>query len=155
MYSNQYMLENLNRQKDKIEEMIHSYQPQQPINNFITTSQSPSRTLVEWRILNENEEVDNLYVSNPTLFISDNTMILKGVDGKLEKWEVKKIFPIDKKDKKINELEEEIKKLKEVINNEYSKSNEPTRELEQPNAINDVNAQPKPKTNGKPISRQN
>ena len=70
--------------------------PQQPpVNNFISTNQpqTPSNTLVEWRVLNETEEVDNLYVANKTLFINDSMMILKGIDGSLEKWEVKKIYP--------------------------------------------------------------
>ena len=120
--NNQYMIDNLNRQKDKIEEMIRNYQQPQPVNNFINTNQAPPRDLVEWRVLNENEEVDNLYVSNKTLFINDNLMVLKGVDGSLEKWEVKKIYPIDKKDEKISQLEEEIKKLKEALN-EPTKSN--------------------------------
>lgn len=121
--NNQYMIDNLNRQKDRIDEMIRNYQQPQPVNNFINTNQMPSRDLVEWRVLNENEEVDNLYVSNKTLFINDNLMVLKGVDGSLEKWEVKKIYPIDKKDEKISQLEEEIKKLKEALN-EPTKSNE-------------------------------
>ena len=121
--NNQYMIDNLNRQKDRIDEMIRNYQQPQPVNNFINTNQMPSRDLVEWRVLNENEEVDNLYVSNKTLFINDNLMVLKGVDGSLEKWKVKKIYTIDKKDEKINQLEEEIKKLKEALN-EPTKSNE-------------------------------
>lgn len=122
MYNNQYMLDNLNRQKERIDEMIRNCQNNQtPINNFITTNQTSSKDFIEWRILNENEEVDNLYVQNKTLFINDNLMILKGIDGSLEKWEVKKIYPIDKKDEKINQLEAEVKNLKEVIN-EYSKS---------------------------------
>ena len=98
MYNNQYMLDNLNRQKEKIEEMIRTYNQPQPVNNFINTNQTPAKDMIEWRILNENEEVDNLYVGNKTLFINDNLMVLKGVDGSLEKWEVKKIYPIDKKD---------------------------------------------------------
>lgn len=121
--NNQYMIDNLNRQKDRIDEMIRSYQQPQPVNNFINTSQVSNQNLIEWRVLNENEEVDNLYVSNKTLFINENLMVLKGVDGSLEKWEVKKIYPIDKKDEKINQLEEEIKKLKEALN-EPTKSNE-------------------------------
>ena len=89
--NNQYMLNSLNREKQKIEEMIQNYQNQpQPVNNFINTVQTPTKDLIEWRILNENEEVDNLYVGNKTLFINDNTMILKDTDGKTEKWEVKK-----------------------------------------------------------------
>ena len=152
MYQN--YIENLKRQKDRIDDLINNYQQPQPVNNFITTNQIPNKDLIEWRILNENEEVDNLYVQNKTLFISDNLMVLKGVDGKLEKWEIKKIFPIDKKDAKINELEEEIKKLKEMINNEHTKSNEPVRECNKSNVNVDGNVESKSKTNGKPISKQ-
>ena len=81
-------------------------------------------------------------------------MVLKGVDGSLEKWEIKKIYPIDKKDEKINQLEDEIKKLKEVINNEHTKSIEPTRELKQSNGVDDVDVEPKPKTTSKYVSKQ-
>lgn len=154
MYGYDNMLTSLNREKRRIEDMIQNYQNQpQPVNNFINTGQTPSKDLIEWRILNENEEVDNLYVSNKTLFINDNLMVLKGVDGSLEKWEVKKIYPIDKKDEKINALEEEIRKLKEVINNEHSKSNEPTREIKQSIVNDDGNVESKPKTNGKSTTR--
>ena len=151
MYNN--IIDNLNRQKDRIDEMIRNYQQPQPVNNFITNQQTTPNNLVEWRILNENEEVDNLYVPNKTLFVSDNLMVLKGVDGKLEKWEVKKIFPIDKKDEKINALEEEIKKLKEVLN-EHSNITSTIRERIEPNGDVDRIIEPKPKTNGGAISKQ-
>ena len=151
---NNAMVENWKRQRDRMDELINSYQnmPTNPINNFINT-QTPNKDLIEWRILNENEEVDNLYVQNKTLFINDNLMVLKGVDGSLQKWKVVKIYPIDKKDAKINELEEEIKKLKEVLN-EYTKSNEPVRECNKSNA-NDVEyVESKPKTSSKYVSKQ-
>ena len=151
--NNQYMLDSLNRQKERIDEMIRNYQQPQPVNNFINTNQTSNKDLIEWRILNENEEVDNLYVANKTLFINDNLMVLKGVDGSLEKWEVKKIYPIDKKDEKINALEEEIKKLKEMINNEHSKPISTTRECEQSIVNDDGNVESKSKTNGKSISK--
>ena len=132
--------------------MIHSYRT--PINNFISTTQTPARELVEWRILNENEEVDNLYVQNKTLFINDNMMVLKGVDGKLEKWEIKKIYPIDKKDAKINELENEVKKLKEVIN-EYTKSISTIGERKQSYANDYGDAYEQPEASIKSIPKQN
>lgn len=152
MYNNQYMIDNLTRQKDRIDDLIRNYQQPTPVNNFINTNQTPPKDLIEWRVLNENEEVDNLYVGNKTLFINDNTMILKGTDGSLEKWEVKKIYPIDKKDEKINQLEEEIKKLKEVLN-EHTKFNEPVREcIESDGNANGV-IEPKSKAVSKSVSK--
>ena len=153
MYNNSYMLDNLNRQKERIEEMIRNYQQPTPVNNFITTNQTPNKDLIEWRILNGNEEVDNLYVANKTLFINDNLMVLKGVDGSLEKWEVRKIYPIDKKDEKINQLEDEIKKLKEVLN-ESTKPISTNGGINKSNGTYDVNAEPKPKAISKSISKQ-
>jgi hypothetical protein len=157
MFGNNFMIDRLTKQKEDIESLIKNYQSmgqQTPVNNYISasSSQTPLKDLIEWRILNENEEVDNLYVSNKTLFINDNLMVLKGVDGSLEKWEVKKIYPIDKKDEKINALEEEIKKLKEVLN-EHSKSNEPTNDVKQSNGIDDVNVEPKSKATSKSVSK--
>ena len=156
MYNtNQNMIDNLLRQKDRIDEMIKNYQQPQPVNNnFITTNQISNKDLIEWRILNDNEEVDNLYVANKTLFINENLMILKGVDGALEKWKIKKIYPIDKKDEKINALEEEIKKLKEMISNESKQSNEPTREVKQSNGNVDGNVDRKSTAISKSISKQ-
>ena len=155
MYNNQYMIDNLTRQKDRIDEMIRNYQnPPQPVNNFINTGQNQQKDLIEWRILNENEEVDNLYVQNKTLFISDDLMILKGVDGKLEKWKIQKIWPIDKKDEKINELTLKIEELERRLNNESTKPNESTRECNKSNDNVDVNVKPKSETNSKSISKQ-
>ena len=158
MFQNSFMLDRLVKQKDDIDNLIKSYQnmtQQQPVNNFITANptQAQQKDLIEWRILNENEEVDNLYVGNKTLFINDNLMILKGVDGSLEKWEVKKIYPRDKKDEKINALEEEIKKLREMINNEHSKFISTNGYIKQSNELIDVNAESKPKTASKSISK--
>lgn len=157
MYSNynpSFNIERLNRMKDEIENQIKSYQTMQPpVNNFITTGQPASKDLIEWRILNENEEVDNLYVSNKTLFINDNLMILKGVDGSLEKWEVKKIYPIDKKDEKINALEEEIRKLKEMVKDEHKQSISTTREFNKSNVNDDGITEPKSKAISKSITK--
>ena len=153
MYNNQYMIDSLNKQKDRIDDMIRSYQQPQPVNNFINTGQTTGKDLIEWRVLNENEEVDNLYVSNKTLFINDSLMVLKGTDGSLQKWEIQKVYPIDKKDEKINQLELELKQLKEMINNEHTKPNEPNGELQQPNGTADVNAHTKSEATDKSVSK--
>ncbi len=155
MYQNNFMIDRLAKQREEIDNLIRNYQnPQTPVNNFINTNQTQSKELIEWRILGENEEVDNLYVSNRTLFMGENMAILKGVDGSLEKWEVKKIYPIDKKDEKINALEEEIKKLKEMMNNEHEQSNITARSFKQSNANDDEYVESKPKTSSKSVSKQ-
>ena len=151
MYNNNFMIDRLTRQKDEIDNLIRNYQNmnnQTPVNNFISsgTSQASQKDLVEWRILNENEEVDNLYVPNKTLFINDNMMILKGVDGSLEKWEVKKIYPKDKKDEKILELENKIKELEMKIN-EPKQSTITVRERNQSYGNANEYVESKPKTN--------
>lgn len=151
MNSNQY--ENLMRYRNQIDDMIRNYQQPTPVNNYINTNQTPTKDFIEWRILNENEEVDNLYVMNKTLFINDSTMILKGVDGSLEKWQVKKIYPVDKKDEKINALEEEIRKLKEVIDSEYSKSNGTNEECIKSISNVDRDVESKSKTSSKSVSK--
>lgn len=157
MYNNQFMLDNLTRQKERIDEMIKNYQnqTQTPVNNFINTNpqQMPSKNLIEWRILNETDEIDNLYVQNDTLFVGEETMIKKSVNGNLEKWTIKKYFPIDKKDEKISMLEEEIKKLKEMISSEHTKSNESINEINESNG--DVNGvvESKSKTTNKSTTK--
>ena len=154
-YNPSFDIERLNRMKDDIDKQIQSYKTMTPVNNFINTNQqSTQKDLIEWRILNENEEVDNLYVSNKTLFINDELMILKGVDGSLQKWEIKKIYPIDKKDEKINQLEEEIKKLKEVIDHEHTKPNGTNGCINKSITTDDEYVEPKSKTSSKPITRK-
>jgi hypothetical protein len=80
-------------------------------------------------------------------------MVLKGVDGSLEKWQVKKIYPIDKKDEKISALEDEIRKLKEVINNEYSKPISTNEECIESNGNVVGNVESKSKTTSKSVSK--
>lgn len=158
MYNNNYMIDRLSRQKEEIDNLIRNYQnlgQQTPVNNFITSgsSQTPQKDFVEWRILNENEEVDNLYVANKTLFINDNMMVLKGVDGSLEKWEVKKIYPKDKKDEKILELENKIKELEMKIN-EPKQPTITTRECNKSYEYANEYVESKPKTNVEHFSNQ-
>ena len=140
---NNYMLDRLSQQKEELENIIRNYQ---------TPSIQPLKDLIEWRILNENEEVDNLYVNNKTLFVGDNMMVLKGTDGSLTKWDIKKTYPIDKKDEKINALEEEIRKLKEMIGNEHAESTSTTSEGIKSNGDDDGNANRKSKTSSKSVS---
>lgn len=153
MYNNPYMpynpVQNIDRQIEELQNMKARYSQQPQVTNVInpTQPQMSTNNMIEWRILNENEQVDNLYVKNKTLFISDKNMILKDVDGKLEKWDIKKTYPVDEKDKKIEELEQQIIELKGMINNEYSESIKPTRSIEQSDANVNVDDESTAKAN--------
>ena len=48
---------------------------------------------------------------------------------------------------------EEIKKLKEMVNNEHNKSNGTTRSIKQSNESIDVNVESESKTSGKSVSK--
>jgi hypothetical protein len=150
MYGNSsFMIDRLMRQKEEIDNLIKNYQNtnQQPVNNFISTNQTqtPPKDLVEWRILNENEEVDNLYVQNKTFFINDKKAILKGVDGSLTKWDVVKTYPKDEKDEKILELENKIKELEMKIN-ESTESNSSIKQCNKSRSNDDEYVKSKPET---------
>lgn len=154
----QYNIDRLKRQREEIDNLINNYQqipPQQPINNIINQTQQPNanNNLVEWRVLNETEQVDNLYVQNKTLFINEKNMVLKDVDGSLKKWEVKQIYPIDKKDERINELETKLKEMEAKLN-EYTKPIEPIRDEFKSDVNDDGNAKSKSKTNTKQLFEQ-
>lgn len=135
--NNQYMIDNWIRQRDRIDEMIKNYQamPQQqnPINNFINTNQnSVQENLYEMKKLNENDEVENIAIFKDTIFIGEDRLQIKKMDGTIEKYEIKKIYPRDKKDDKIDELNKKIEELEMRLNGsrEYRTIDEPIKECE-------------------------
>ena len=87
-------------------------------------------------------------------FMSDKNLVIKDADGKIEKFDIVKTYPVDPKDVKINELEQEIKELKELINNEYAKSNKPTQNGTGPDSNDIINAEPPTKTTSKSVSKK-
>lgn len=137
MYNTQPMVENWKRQRDRIDEMIQSYQnmptQQNPINNFINTNSPSNDNLYEMKKLNENDEVENIVVFKDTIFIGDDRLQIKKIDGTIEKYEIKKVYPKDKKDEKIDELTERIKELEERLN-EHKPVVKSSKDGNEPNA---------------------
>lgn len=131
--STQPMIDNWKRQRDKIDELIQSYQnmptTQNPINNFISTSIPSQDNLYEMKKLNEKDEVENIAVFKDTVFIGDDRLQIKKTDGTIEKYEIKKVYPKDKKDEKIDELTKRIKELEERLSepNEHRTVDKPTK----------------------------
>lgn len=120
-------IDRINRQIEDLQNLKNQMQnpPQIPVQNFINSQpQNQQNTnMYELKKLNDNDEVENIGILSDTIFIGTSKMQIKKMDGTIEKYNIVKYYPIDPKDQKINQLEEEIKKLKEMIGNE-SKSNE-------------------------------
>lgn len=150
--NNQYMIDNLTRQKERIDDMIRNYQQPQPVNNFINTNLI-STDMYEMKKLNENDEAENIAIFKDTIFIGEERLQIKKVDGTIEKYEIKKIYPRDKKDEKIDELNKKIEELeRKLMNNEFTNVNEPTKKCNKPDGINDGDVKPKPKTTDEPTT---
>ena len=107
MYNNQAMINQLMRQKDNIDNLINQYSQPSPVQNIINTGVD-----FEAKILKENEQADNIYVSRRTMFLDkkNKKLLIKETDGSIsEQYEI--VLPLDEKDKKILELEQKIKEM--------------------------------------------
>ena len=120
-------IDRINRQIEDLQNLKNQMQnpPQIPVQNFINSQpQTQNATnMYELKKLNDNDEVENIGILADTIFLGTTKMQIKKMDGTIEKYNIVKYYPIDPKDQKINQLEEEIKKLKEMIGIE-PKSNE-------------------------------
>jgi hypothetical protein len=133
----QVNIDRINNQIRELEDLKSQYQSmqnqQQPVNNINVSQQVPqnNQALYEMKVLNDNDEVENIFVNNNAIFLGNDKMQIKKLDGTIEKYEIKKVYPIDKKDLKIQELEKELNKLKEAMSNEHTKPIEPINSSEQ------------------------
>lgn len=153
-YNSSFNIDRLNRMKDDIERQIQNCQnTQQPINNIINTNQ-PMNDMFELKILNDSDEVENIFVSNNTIFLGNNRMQVKKLDGTIEKYNIEKYYPVDEKDEMIKKLNLKVEELERRLNDEHSKSNNTTREFNKSNANDDEYVESKSKTTSKSISKQ-
>lgn len=153
-YNSSFNIDRLNRMKDDIERQIQNCQnTQQPINNIINTNQ-PMNDMFELKILNDSDEVENIFINNNTIFLGNNRMQVKKLDGTIEKYNIEKYYPVDEKDEMIKKLNLKVEELERRLNDEHSKSNNTTRELNKSNANDDEYVESKSKTTSKSISKQ-
>lgn len=151
---NQSMINQLLRQKDNIDNMLNQYQniPQQaPIQNIINQT---SAIDFEARVLNENEDVNNVLINRRTMFLDRNNkkLYVKEIDGRIsEEYEI--VIPKDEKDLKIEMLENKLKEM-EVKLNEHPEFNRSNDEINQSIANDNGKLKSTTKTDGKSISEQ-
>lgn len=147
-------IDRINRQIEDLQNLKNQMQnpPQIPVQNFIN-SQPQNQVIAnryELKKLNDNDEVENIGILTDTIFIGTNKMQIKKIDGTIEKYNIVKYYPIDPKDKKINQLEEEVKKLKEMIANEqHSEHIKPIQDGTEQGKLHNVTSKPATKNTNK------
>lgn len=148
-------VERINRQIEELQniKMQMQNQPQvAPVNNYINSQPQPqAQNMYELKRLNDNDEAENLGIFADTIFIGTNKMQIKKTDGTIEKYKITKYYPVDPKDEKINQLEEEVRKLKEMISNEpkYNEHNKTVQTVDKQGELHHVDVKSTTKTNGK------
>ena len=120
MYNNPYFnpqmnVEMLNNQIAELERRKNQLQHNQPaINQTFQLAPNSNNTM---RFVNSEGDLSNELVFGDTAFFSKelDRMWIKNVKGDIRTFDIKEIVPKDEKDLMIENLQDEIKKLKEEI----------------------------------------
>jgi hypothetical protein len=138
---NQGLINQLERQKDNIDNLLYQYSQPTPVQNIINTGSD-----FEARFINENEDISNIPIMKKTLFIDEynKKISIKELDGSISK-EYEIVVPLDEKDKKILELETKLKEME--MKYESTKPIKSNDECKESNANDDANANASTKTN--------
>lgn len=137
-YPNSSLINQLERQKDNIDNLLHQYTA--PVQNIITTGCD-----FEARFITD-EDISNIPIMKKTLFIDEKNkkISIKELDGTISK-EYEIVVPLDEKDKKILELERRIKEMEY----ERTKPIKPNDECKEPNTNDDANVDTRAEANSK------
>ena len=120
MYGNSYnptSLNNIDAQIENLTRLKNQMQPQSPITNVINTN---SKVELEARILKDGESIENILISNKTMFLdkAKGIVAIKETNGDIsETYQI--IIPKDPKDEKIEKLEAMILNMEDKLN-EYA-----------------------------------
>ena len=115
------------------------YQDYEKIKNDIQNQLQSyySNELYDFKKLNEGDEAENILVMRNTVFLGNNKMQIKKLDGTIEKYTIERYFPVDEKDEQIKELHKKIEELERRINDKPTKHPISDRERNESNANDD------------------
>ncbi len=94
--------------KQELEEMIRNYQVGKD-------------NLYEMKKIKDDDEAENIFVMQNTVFIGTNVMQIKKLDGTIEKYHIEKYYPVDERDEQIKELHKKVEELERRLNDEHTK----------------------------------
>lgn len=116
-------IDRIDNQIKELENLRKNYQnipQQQPIQNIINANGSQME--FEARILNENENPNEILVQRKTMFFEPKKgkLYIKELNGDIKEYDV--VLPLDEKDLKIQELERRLNELSNAY--EHGTTNE-------------------------------
>ena len=128
LYNNPFSIYNPQTDIDKINAQINDLekrksQIQQPVPITQNFQLAPTREVI--RYANSLEDVQREYVIGDTPFFSKDMSVvwIKNAKGEIKTFELTEIIPKDDKDLQIEFLNERVKQLEEMVNNEQHNTN--------------------------------
>ena len=134
----QNMREKIDRQMQQMQQLNQNQMQQQqpvPITQNFQLAPNPTNNELESKYANNIDEVRNTFVMKTGVFLNKelNTLWIKNTNGDIRTFELNEIIPQDPKDIEINNLKQELQKMREMINydnksdadnTDYDESNE-------------------------------
>ena len=134
----QNMREKIDRQMQQMQQLNQNQMQQQqpvPITQNFQLAPNPTNNELESKYANNIDEVRNTFVMKTGVFVNKDftSMWVKTTDGNIKTYELNEVIQQDPKDVEINNLKQELQKMREMINydnksdvdnTDYDESNE-------------------------------
>lgn len=118
----QNMREKIDRQMQQMQQLNQNQMQQQqqpvPITQNFQLAPNPTNNELESKYANNIDEVRNTFVMKTGVFVNKDfsSMWVKTTDGNIKTYELNEVIQQDPKDVEINNLKQEIQRMREMIN---------------------------------------
>ena len=128
----QNMREKIDRQMQQMQQFNQNQMQQQPIpqpqpqiHQSFQLAPNPNNNELESKYVNNIDEVKGIFVMKTGVFLNKelNTLWIKNTNGDIRTFELSEIIQTDPKDVEINNLRQELQRMKEMISNESNGNN--------------------------------
>ena len=132
----QNMKERIDKQMQQMQQFnqnqIQNQQPIPQINQSFQLAPNPTNNELESKYVNNIDEVKGIFVMKTGVFLNKelNTLWIKNTNGDIRTFELNEVIAQDPKDVEINNLRQELQRMKEMISNE---SNGNSTIIDEPN----------------------
>ena len=125
----QNMREKIDRQMQQMQQLNQNQMQQQPTPTNLTQNfqlaPNPTNNELESKYANNIDEVRNTFVMKTGVFLNKDftSMWVKTTDGNIKTYELNEVIQQDPKDVEINNLKQEIQRMREMISSESNVNN--------------------------------